>query len=99
MKGLVFGKTFERASNKLDEIIESYKIYRYEIVQERKGNHYHQVIFDNGDQWKAVNASENSRGNKANVAYIDREIDDEIVRSMILRCIATGPWNATHYYG
>lgn len=41
MKGLVFGKTFERASNKLDEIIESYKIYRYEIVQERKGNHYH----------------------------------------------------------
>lgn len=99
MKGLVFGRTFERASRELDDITENYKRYRYKVVKKIKTKYQYQVVFDNGDVWRATNASESSRGSKANVAYIDREIDDEVVQTVILRCVAMGPWNATHYYG
>lgn len=36
MKGLVFGRTFERASRELDDITENYKRYRYKVVKKIK---------------------------------------------------------------
>lgn len=97
MKGLVFGLTFEDACVELDNIVERYKLYRYQIVQERRTKHEYSVTFDNGDNWRAVPASENRRGCKANVAYVDHRIDEEFI-PMINACVAVGPWSAFNYF-
>jgi hypothetical protein len=55
------------------------------------------VTFDNGDNWRAVPASENRRGCKANVAYVDHRIDEEFI-PMINACVAVGPWSAFNYF-
>lgn len=97
MKGLVFGKTFERACSKLDDIRERYKLYRINEQKVLKNSSEYRVIFENGDIWRAVPARENRKGSKANVAYIDHEIEECYI-PMIMACIAVGPWNAYNYY-
>ena len=62
MKGLVFGKTFERACSKLDDIRERYKLYRINEQKVLKNSSENRVIFENGDIWRAVPACENRIG-------------------------------------
>ena len=97
MKGLVFGKTYQRACVKLDDIRESYKLYRINEQQVLKNSSEYRVVFENGDIWRAVPACENRKGSKANVAYIDHEIEECYI-PMIMACIAVSPWNAYNYY-
>ena len=97
MKGLVFGKTFERACAKLDDIRENYELYRLPIEKILRTKHEYVITYQNGDIWRAVPALENRRGSKANVAYIDHEIDEAFI-PIIKACIAVGPWQAYNYY-
>lgn len=97
MKGLVFGKTFDRACSKLTEIRERYALYQIPIQKIIQTKHEYVITYENGDVWRAVPARENRRGCKANVAYIDHEIEECYI-PMINACIAVGPWSAYNYY-
>lgn len=99
MKGLVWGYTFEDGCKKMDEIKENYLRYRYNVVKEHKGQTRYEIEFDNGDHWKVVRASENSRGCKANLSYVDMRIDYDFVDTIIRHCTCAGPWNAIKYFG
>ena len=54
------------------------------------------VEFDNGDKWSVASASESSRGMKANIAWIDARVDDEVFRRIILPTLIS--YNGPHYY-
>ena len=97
MKGLVFGKTFERACSKLDDIRERYKLYRIDEQKVLKNSSEYRIIFENGDVWRAIPICRSFRGSRANVAYIDHEIEECYI-PMIKACIEIGPWNAYNYY-
>ena len=56
------------------------------------------VEFPNGDYWIAVKATEYSRGRACNIAYIDCEIDKDIVNCVIKPTIKSFPYQAYHYY-
>ena len=99
MKGLVWGFTFEDGCKKLNEIKENYLRYHYTVTQEIKTKTTYSVTFDNGDCWRAVRASESSRGNKANLSYVDIRIQDQNILNMIHHCTIAGPWNAIKFYG
>ena len=52
MKGIVFGLTFERASKELESIKANYAMCKIPIAKETKGNHRHQIVYENGDTGK-----------------------------------------------
>ena len=98
MKGLVWGYTFKDGCKKMDEIKENYLKYQYNIVKEYKSEIRYEIEFDNGDIWRVIRASENSRGYKANLSYVDIRIDGDFVDMIILPCTCIGPWNAIKYF-
>lgn len=100
MKGIVWGLTFERANQKLLDIKAKYEFMEIPIEKEREGNHVHQIVYANGDIWKAVSVSEAARGNRANVAYIERGITEKPeLLAVAQRCLMEFPWSAYRYYG
>lgn len=100
MKGIVWGLTFERANKKLLDIKAKYEFMHIPIEIERQGNHIHSIVYTNGDTWKAVSVKDSARGNRANVAYIERGIaKDPKLLAIAQRCLIEFPWSAYRYYG
>lgn len=101
MKGIVYGKTFEKAKIQLQKIIEDYK--KIGIEPETKYSiklslNNFSVEFPNGDYWIAVGASESSRGRACNIAYIDLEIEPDIISCVIMPTIKAFPYQAHRFY-
>lgn len=99
MIGIVWGKTKTRADNQLTQIIENYNWKGIKPVKIRNSkNTFNSVEFDNGDVWKAVSAIESARGNKCNVSYIDKEIDIEIIQTIINPSTCCQPFQAFKFF-
>ena len=103
MKGLVWGPTFEIANEKLNSIKQDYLNYRYTIDKEIDSKHQHVIVFNNGDIWKAINASESHRGQRANLSYIHRSLltedNPDYLPGMIRNCTYAYPWHGYCLYG
>lgn len=103
MKGLVWGPTFEIANEKLNNIKQDYLNFRYTIDKEIDNKHQHIIVFNNGDIWKAINASECHRGERANLSYIHRSLltedNPDYLPGMIRNCTYAYPWHGYCYYG
>lgn len=100
MKGIIWGNTFESACNKLTDIITDYvRVYGEDIIDDvvrTKYNHY--VTFTNGDVWRAVRAVESSRGIKCNISYIDINIPQDIVHTIIKPSTKAFPYAGYNFY-
>ena len=99
MKGLVWGSTSIIAKEKLTEIEARYKLLKIPIVKKRENRHSTEIIFGNGDIWKAIAAHESARGHRVNISYVDRKIDPEFVDVIIRHCPTALPYNSITYYG
>lgn len=99
MKGIVWGLTFADAAQQLEEIEQRYKLYQTaNILTKRKSKYSYELIYDNGDHWKAVGAKESARGNKCNISYVDARIDPDIIDCIIRPSTVAGPYNAFNYF-
>ena len=98
MRGIVYGKTFQRAEKQLTEIFKDYKKMGIEPNLLRKSHYNFSVEFSNGDYWVAVGAGDSARGRACNIAYIDREIDENTVRCIIMPTIKSFPYQAYRYF-
>lgn len=101
MRGIVYGSTFEKAKTQIEKIIEDYKKIGIEVSEShglRIAHNSIDVSFTNGDYWTAVRASESSRGRACNIAYIDHDIDPEIICCVIKPTIKSYPYQAHRYY-
>ena len=89
MKALVWGPTFEIANEKLN-------IFAVDSLRKR-------IVFNNGDIWKAINASESHRGQRANLSYIRRSLltedNPDYLPGMIRNCTYAYPWHGYCLYG
>ena len=103
MKGLVWGPTFKIANEKLNNIKQDYLNLRYTIDKEIDNKHQHIIVFNNGDIWKAINASESHRGQRANLSYIHRSLltedNPDYLPGMIRNCTYAYPWHGYCLYG
>ena len=103
MKGLVWGPTFEIANKKLNNIKQDYLKLKYTIDKEIDNKYQHIIIFNNGDIWKAINASESHRGERANLSYVHRSLiednPDYLPGIMIRNCTYAYPWHGYCLYG
>ena len=99
MKAIVWGKTFERASKKLDEIEKEYERYRTaKLIRKTKTKNYHMLEFDNKDCWTAKSARESAMGSRCNISYIDTIIPLEFIDTVIKHCTSAGPYQAIKYF-
>ena len=98
MKGIIWGKTFTSAIDKLNQIAAQYeKLHIYPIRIIKSKNEYN-IIYENGDYWRACCANTSSRGYKSNISYIDMNIPNEIIETIILPSTTSPPYQGIIYY-
>ena len=78
---IVYGTTKERAFYKLEQLLNDMKYG--DIADVKKSSCEFVVILKNGDIYKAMCASDSTRGHKWQYAYIDRMISSEILNNII----------------
>jgi hypothetical protein len=99
MRGIVWGKTIERSQEKLEEIVEDYITMGHKVLEKSVTKHHTAILFDNGDYWKAIQAIDNSKGQRCNVSYIDHELEKYIsIISIIKACTTLMPFNGFAYF-
>ena len=100
MKGIIFcGSSRERGNEKLKEIINKYKLTGIETTKSVYSKLGSWAEFENGDAWRVVSANDNARGHKCNVAYVERCIDYDIYRTLIMHCLIDFPFAAINLWG
>lgn len=92
MTGIIYGKTFERAENKLQKLVSDYGLYKnIEIKTQAHTRDRWAIEFSNGDIWQALRYTENATcGRRANIVYIDHKLADSDA-SLNARCVACAP--------
>ena len=98
MKGIVWGNRWISAVNKLDQIALKYEYLHISPIQIVKTKNEYTITYENGDNWRAIRGNTNSRGYKCNISYIDREIADDIVDTIIKPCTTDFPYHGFEYY-
>ena len=98
MKGIVWGKTFTSAIDKLDQIAAQYEQFHIYPIRIIKSKNEYIITYENGDYWRACCINTSSRGYKCNISYIDREIADDIVDTIIKPCTTCFPYHGFEYY-
>lgn len=98
MKGIVWGNRWISAVNKLDQIALKYEYLHISPIQIIKTKNEYIITYENGNNWRAIRGNTNSRGYKCNISYIDREIADDIVDTIIKPCTTDFPYHGFEYY-
>lgn len=100
MRGIVWGKTIERSQEKLENIVDNYIIMGHKILEKRATKRHIAILFDNGDYWQAIQATESSaRGRRCNISYIDHELKEYItIIEQIKACTTTMPYYGFAYF-
>ena len=98
MKGIVWGNRWISAVNKLDQIALKYEYLHISPIQIIKTKNEYTIAYENGDNWRAIRGNTNSRGYKCNISYIDREIADDIIDTIIKPCTTDFPYHGFEYY-
>ncbi len=81
IKTLVFGVTFEDGCNILEDMIGELKYNEVNRIVKTKHQLY--VELKNGNTYRVVPATQNSRGYRCDRAYIGLPIDEEILDCVI----------------
>ena len=99
MKGVIWAYFTEDANEKLLEVEEQYARMNIKptkrVINKSAGSW---IVFDNGDAWKVVRASDSQRGQIANVSYIDRRISQEVINTVIKPATKAMPYQSFRFY-
>lgn len=98
MRGIIYCNKIETGLGQFKKIIENYANIGITCDKPVVNANQASVIFNNGDEWIVVRATESARGHSCNVAYIDRMIPDDFVETIIMPTIKAFPYQAYRYY-
>ena len=98
MKGIVWGNRWISAVNQLNKIATKYEYLHINPVQIIKTKTEYTITYENGDNWRAIRGNTNSRGYKCNISYIDMNIPNEIIETIILPSTTSPPYQGIIYY-
>ena len=100
IRGIIwYNSCFENALEQLNEIIKSYERYNYNYINLRTSKFGTRVEFENGDTWQIRRATDNSRGCRCNIAYIERNIDYDTYITTVLPSLRPYPFAAFYLWG
>lgn len=100
MKGIIYYESnFEKANEELKKIVDKYNRMQISVIRcyyKRIGSY---AEFENGDTWQVVKANDSARGNRCNIAYIERSIDYDTYRYIIAPKMLDFPFSAFRLWG
>ena len=101
MRGIVFYKNRDAGLEQFYNIKENYEYFlRIKCVNiQLRQDGSASMSFENGDQWILLGTDFCCRGRRANVAYIERSISEEVLKALIAPMITAYPYQAIHLYG
>lgn len=97
MRGIVFYKNRDAGLEQFYKIKENYEYFHIKCVNMKDGAS--SMSFENGDHWILLGTDCCCRGRRANVAYIERSISEEVLKALIAPMITAYPYQAIHLYG
>ena len=98
MRGIIWAdsKTNPEGPEQFLKIYKNYQQLHIKLVSQKKM----MMIFENNDIWELRYASKNApRGLRCNIAYIHRNIPEEILYEDILPTVIRKPYCGINYYG
>ncbi len=98
MKAIIYCQEINIGMNKLNDIMKNYERMNIETAITRGSRNSAFVVFKNGDEWTVAIANDGSRGRACNIAYIDKNIDEEVVQTVIMPTIKALPYRAYNFY-
>lgn len=98
MRGIVWAYNTDDAIAKLLEIEEDYGRLAIKPTNRVIGKSQTYIVFNNGDIWRVVRASDSGRGCATNVSYIDRRISQETINTIIKPATKSLPFQAFKFY-
>ena len=100
VRGIIwYNSCFENALEQLNQIIKNYEYYKCNHINLRTSKFGTYVEFENGDIWQIRKATDNSRACRGNIAYIERSIDYNTYRTIVLPCLKPYPFSAFYLWG
>lgn len=97
MRGLILGKTYILAKEKLSEIIHGYEEMKIDPIYCNVTDFKTEIEYSNGDYWEAIRFSDNARGKRVNVIYVDKNIINETM-SIVSSAATASPYNAIRIF-
>ena len=98
MRGIIYCSKIETGLKQFKKIIKDYDTIGIKCERPIVSKNQAIADVDNGDRWTVVIAGEGARGNACNVAYIDKTINDNLVKQVIMPTIKACPYQAYRYY-
>lgn len=103
MRGIIWAdsKTNPEGPEQFLKIYENYQQLHIKLAQLiQRSQEKMMMIFENNDIWELRYASKNAaRGLRCNIAYIHRNIPEEILYEDILPTVIGKPYCGINYYG
>lgn len=98
MKAIIYCQEINTGMNKLNDIMKNYERMNIETAITKCGHNSAFIVFKNCDEWTVAIANDGSRGRACNIAYIDKNIDEEVVQTVIMPTIKALPYRAYNFY-
>ena len=97
VKGIIYCKELKTGVEQFKKLIEDYSHSGISCKKAKINGNQIFADFDNGDNW-IVTRVNNGLGKRCNIAYIDRNINDEDIDKIIMPTITLPPYQAYSYY-
>lgn len=98
MKGIIWYNNRNRGEEKINEIVNHYNFMGIRIIKKLNSKNNSFVIFENGDIWSLVDATESARGQRCNISFIEQSIKKDFINIIIKPCTTALPFTAYNYY-
>lgn len=100
MKGIIqYRDDYSKGIEQLKIMINKYERMKIPVTENHFSKYDTYVVFENGDTWKVVGARECGRANRCNVAYVERNIDYDIYKTIIAPTMINFPFSAVRFWG
>ena len=100
MKGIIWYRDdYSKGIEQLKIMINNYERMKIPITENHFSKYDTCVVFENGDTWKVVGARKCGRANRCNVAYVERNIDYDIYKTIIAPTMINFPFSAVRFWG
>ena len=94
MKGIIWYRNRDRAEEELEILKRDYSYYHISPIKVSKDY----IVFDNGDEWRMVLASDKMHGLRCNISYIEYGISEQLVYTVIAPSTTASPWHGSTYF-
>ncbi len=98
MRGIIWYLDKEKSEQIFNRILDLYESKDIKSVSLQRRKEYSQVAFENGDYWQTISANTSGRGLACNVAFIQKEINKQVVDIVIRPTVKSRPYVGYYYY-